>query len=58
MRTFMVVSLLLLACLGCGDYEANRRVNFDACSKRCADTGTTMKRFEQGLGYVACECNP
>lgn len=52
-----IVMFVLLALCACDSMEANKRMNFDVCDKRCTDRGTTMKKFEQGLGYVTCECS-
>jgi hypothetical protein len=56
-KTFVIVLFLMMS-LACSDrpYESNKKVNFDLCNKQCADAGTTLKQFEQGLGYVKCEC--
>lgn len=52
-------ALVMISIVACGfsdDVERNKRVNYDFCRASCADAGTPMKTFEQGLGYVKCEC--
>ena len=58
---FMCVVLVLFCCfqLAFCSYDAmeeNKRMNFDVCDKRCRASAQVMKTFEQGIGYVKCEC--
>ncbi len=56
MRLVVLVMLLTLTECGNDGIEANKRFNFDVCNKQCAEAGTSLGTFEQGLGYVRCSC--
>ena len=51
-----IALLLFLTSCSTASYEKNKVLNFDYCNNQCVDAGKTMKTFEQGLGYVKCEC--
>jgi len=53
----VILFMLFLVFASCDTgYEANKRVNFDACETQCVDAVTSLGTFEQGLGYVKCSC--
>jgi hypothetical protein len=56
MKYFFLIFAFLCSCGLHDDYEKNKKLNFDTCNKSCLDNNKTMKHFEQGLGYVICEC--